>query len=351
MKLAIKCPFEDLHLIKAGSYKIVKTGKRKLNNEKFVQRYQCQSCKKYFSTNQIMGRHHQKKPELNEQIFKLYSKGMTLRGIAEVLGVSKTTVYEKFLFIAKKCKEYHLKAISHGYKDKYGNKPIVIFDEMETHEQTKLKPLSIGVLFDFNNRKIIHVNVGEMKTRGRGLVKIWDDVKGAKGYATRTDKRSDLTLEAFLIASDYYSKMDKVVLLTDHKPLYGNLYKFLDPKKFQHVFTERGKPVKIRKSKKIFSRTRTKIIKPIFKLRTKPYLYAKPPYHIDHYKTSKEKFEKYLTKCFDSFNKLCAVIRNNTSRLRRTSFINTQKPDRLELNLFMFVAYYNDYKFSEIMHL
>ncbi len=294
-----------------------------------------------------MGKTSQKKPEINEMIFKLYSKGMTLRGIAEVLGVSRTTVNRKFLLIAQNCKDYHEYQLSLGYKSKRG-KPIVIFDEMESHEQTKLKPLSIGVLFDFNNRKILHFNVGEMRTRGRGLPAIWNSIYKMKGYKPRVDERSDLTLEAFLIADNYYQGQKKVVLLTDNKPLYGNIYKFLDPVKFQHVFALRGQKIKLTPNKKKI-KIRSKIVKLKFKIYIGMNLIPKPPYAPTYLLSKTQKYEKLLNSAFDSFNKLCAVIRNDTSRLRRTTFINTQKPERLELNLFMFLAYYNDYKFRQIM--
>lgn len=270
---------------------------------------------------------------------------MTQRGIAEVLKINEKTVSSKIIMIAKKCQAYHQTFIEKGFSYHKPNKPIFIYDEMETHEQTKLKPLSIGVSYDFYNRKIIHMNVCRMKSRGRGMAEKFDAIREIKGWKKRKDGRYRIGIESFMIMDEYSKRQDKCLLLTDDKALYLNTFRFLDPKKWQHVHSRSDLPIVIPTRKK---RSKFPTIKGKFKISDK-YVFAKVPFNIDIYATTTLRYEKLLNSAMKSYQKLCAVIRNDTSRLRRTTFINTQKPKMLELNLAMFVAYYNGYDFRKIM--
>lgn len=345
MKISTRCPYEQSHKIIPNTYSVVKTGTIKNKAKKVIQRFQCKACGKYFSTNRILGIHKQRKPELNELIFSLYSKGMTQRGIAEVLKINEKTVNAKIIMIAKKCQAYHQTFISKGFSYPKPNKPIFIYDEMETHEQTKLKPLSIGVSYDFYNRKIIHMNVCRMKTRGRGMAAQFEAIRELKGWKKRKDGRYRIGIESFLVMDEYSKNQSKCLLLTDDKTLYLNTFRFLDPKKWQHVHARSDLPIVLLNKKK---KWKTLVFKSQFKLSDK-YVFAKAPFNVDIYETRTLLYEKLLNSAMKSYQKLCAVIRNDTSRLRRTTFINTQKSKMLELNLAMFIAYYNNYDFHQIM--
>jgi hypothetical protein len=254
-------------------------------------------------------------------------------------------VVAKFHLIAKQCHMYHQTFIEKGYSFHKPNKPIFIYDEIETHEQTKLKPLSIGVSFDFYNRKIVHMKVCKMAPRGRGMMAAYNSQASLKGWGVRRDKRYSIGIESVLVMDEYTKRENKCLLLTDDKSLYLNTYRFLDPKKWQHIHSRSDLPVSIPERTK---KWKSVIFTSKFKPSTKT-IFAKVPGNAKIYATSTILYEKLLNSAKRSFNKLCAVIRNDTSRLRRTTFINTQKPKMLQMNLAMFVAYYNKYDFHQIM--
>ena len=68
------------------SEKIIKAGFEPSTKK---QRYKCKSCKRAFVKNAIRKMSEQDK----ETIIKLYTKGMSIRGIGRVLGFSHQTIY------------------------------------------------------------------------------------------------------------------------------------------------------------------------------------------------------------------------------------------------------------------
>jgi transposase-like protein len=264
MKISTRCPYEQSHKIIPNTYSVVKTGTIKNKAKKVIQRFQCKACGRYFSTNRILGIHKQRKPELNELIFSLYSKGMTQ---------------------------------------------------------------------------------SRMKTRGRGMAAQFEAIREVKGWKKRKDGRYKIGIESFLVLDEYSKNQSRCLLLTDDKALYLNTFRFLDPKKWQHVHTRSDLSIVLLSKKK---KWKPLVFTNKFRLSDK-YVFAKVPFNVDVYETRTLLYEKLLNSAMKSYQKLCAVIRNDTSRLRRTTFINTQKPKMLELNLSMFIAYYNDYDFHQIM--
>jgi len=100
-----------------------------------VPRYQCKGCKTTFSSRHgspIAGQH---KPQINEPLAKLLSSGVAQRRAAIVLGINKVTVARKFAWLAERARLAHVAALA----------SYVQFDEMETFEHSKLKPLSISL--------------------------------------------------------------------------------------------------------------------------------------------------------------------------------------------------------------
>ena len=92
---------------------------------------------------------HQKKSHLNGIIARMLSERCSLRGISRCLSISYSTVYRKFLWLAEQNKVLQKPPSCHS----------IWFDEMETFEHTKLKPLGISLIVD-ENYKIHQAIVG-----------------------------------------------------------------------------------------------------------------------------------------------------------------------------------------------
>ena len=153
---------------------------RRRSDCKKIDRFFCRVCKRYFSRASYSPSYQQKKRRLNPVIDKLLASGVSQRQAARILRINRKTVVRKFRFIAEQRKLEHaswLKTMS--------EKPLleVQFDDMETSEHSKCKPLSIALAVDPSTRKILSFKVSQMPAKGR-LTHI-----AKKKYGPRKDER------------------------------------------------------------------------------------------------------------------------------------------------------------------
>ena len=78
-----------------GSYNVIKNGYYKSSQHGSVQKYYCKSCKSDFSTHSQDSTTKDHRPELNQEVIELHSKGLSEREIASQLGCARTTVRRK----------------------------------------------------------------------------------------------------------------------------------------------------------------------------------------------------------------------------------------------------------------
>lgn len=128
-----------------------------------VPRYQCKTCRKTFGSRRFSTTAGQHKPGVNDQLAKLLSSGVTFRRCAILLKIARLTVSRKFKFMARAARQAHLDFLAAG-KLKSG---YVQFDEMETYERTKLKPISIALAVRARTGQIISARVAAMNCHGR----------------------------------------------------------------------------------------------------------------------------------------------------------------------------------------
>ncbi len=130
---------------------------------------------------------YQKKPFLNKQVFAQLVSGTSQRRCARLIGVNQKTVVRKFVFLGKHSLEY-LRSNLHAKSDKYSE---VVFDDMESFEHTKCKPLSISLMVEDKTRFILGFRVASMPAKGL-LAK-----KAVKKYGYRVDERKQKRQELF----------------------------------------------------------------------------------------------------------------------------------------------------------
>ncbi len=105
---------------------------------------------------------------------------MSQRRISLLMGISRTTVARKLRFLGLQAKFRQLR-----YLTRFAVSPVrrAQFDEMETHEHSKLKPLSIALMVEEGSRKILGFEVSSMPAKGH-LAK-----RARKKYGRRLDGR------------------------------------------------------------------------------------------------------------------------------------------------------------------
>lgn len=139
----------------------VKNGyyKPKSTNQK-TPRYQCKACKKNFSTHTGLNSVNQKKPKINQELFKLLVSGVSLRRASQILEVEYNTVVAHFNYLADvvRLEHYkHLKTIQTTF---------VQVDEMETYLHARAKPLSVPLVVRVKTGEIFGFSVAKMPAKG-----------------------------------------------------------------------------------------------------------------------------------------------------------------------------------------
>src|SRR5579872_2258096 len=212
-----KCPKCDSPInidSKAGIF-IRKSDRRK------VQRFKNKHCSHSFSKATFQKCYRQKKRHLNGIIFKLYCSGVSLRRIARLLSINRKTVVRKIAFLAKIKKEQNLKKFSSLSKIKR-----IQFDDLETIEHTKCKPLSVSLAVEPETRRILGFEVSQMPAKGH-LASI-----SVKKYGYREDKRSEGREKLF---SKLIEKISPTALIeSDQNPHYTEDLKTYFPQA-QHI--------------------------------------------------------------------------------------------------------------------
>jgi hypothetical protein len=144
-----------------------------------VQRFYCKTCKRSFSTETQSPYKYQKKRHLNDTVFTLFASCLSQRRMAKVLSVNRKTVVRKFELLGRLCLR-DIEAKKHLPKRSIGD---IVFDEMETFEHSKMKPLSIALAVEDKTRLILDFKVSSMKAKGL-LAK-----KAKEKYGFRKDER------------------------------------------------------------------------------------------------------------------------------------------------------------------
>ena len=156
MKVCQYCKSGQLR--KRGNYK-AKTGT--------VQRYQCKDCDKTQTTRTNSLNYRLRKQRLAKKIKTLYCERMSLRGISRTLGIDRKTVNAYFIRESHKSRVANLKGLeSRGIVSTF-----IQFDDIETFEHSKQKPLGIYLSVRAKTGEIISAKVHTTHIRALAVSK------------------------------------------------------------------------------------------------------------------------------------------------------------------------------------
>ena len=169
-----KCPknhCQSTSIIRNGYFPRSSDGKR-------IRKYKCNACGKHFSDATGKPEYYQKKRHLNNKVVELQSSGVSRRRTAMHLRISPTTVDVKLVFNSKVCQAKNQALLSKL-------KPCheLQFDELETFEHSKCKPLAVAMVVQKDSRLILGCEVSQMSCKGT-LSK-----KSRARYGQRKDRR------------------------------------------------------------------------------------------------------------------------------------------------------------------
>lgn len=217
----------------------------------------------------------------------LLAGGMSQNRIARVLRLNRKTVVRTML----------IESLFAHYYDrvnnfKRGRAFKVQFDDLETFEHTKCKPLSITLAVEEKTRRILGFEVSRMPAKGKL------SQKSRELYGKREDKRSLARGRLFKRISPIVA--DRAVFKSDLNPHY--------PKSVAKHFPAARHMTYAGKRGSLSGQGELKKVKydPLF-----------------------------------SLNHTCAMLRANINRLFRKTWCTTKRPDRLWAHLAIYAHYHN----------
>ena len=259
------------------------------SDKRRIQRLKCQSCSHVYSKATFQECYRQRKREINPRVVELLCSGVSQRRSARILRVNRKTVVRKFLFMA-------LKAKISNFKKYLSLKDVdhVQFDDLETSEHTKCKPLSVTLAVEKKSRRILAFKVTMMPAKGH-LAK-----KALKKYGPRGDFRS---IGRYFVFQKLSPKLSpKALIESDENPHYKDDIRDFLPQGIVHktYLGQRGSIVGQGELKKIR-------FDPLF-----------------------------------SLNHTCAMLRANINRLFRKTWCTTKLAQRLSHHIELYTYYHNE---------
>lgn len=260
---------------------------RRRSDGRRVQRFYCTFCGRSFSRATGHPCFGQNKRHKNEIIRRLLCGGVSQREAARILGINRKTVVRKMLFWAKRaCREVES-------TNRHSPPSVEVeFDDLETFEHTKCKPVSVTLMVEHKTRRILGFEVARMPAKGK-LAAI-----SRKKYGPRRDERPQARARLFRRVRPFIA--DRALLRSDSNPFYpADVRKFFPEARHETVLGKRGAV------------------------------------------TGQGELKKAKWDPLFSLNHTCAMLRANLSRLIRRTWCTTKRPDRLEAHLWVYVMSHN----------
>lgn len=180
---------------------------RRKSDQTRILRFRCKPCQKHFSLATFSPCYRQKKRHLNPQLFGFLASGVSQRRLAFLFRVNRKTIIRKFIFLGR-ASQYYLDQDRHQH-------PLaseVEFDDLETFEQSKLKPVSVLAVVESGTRRVLGFKVARMPAKGL-LVQ-----RSLKKYGRRKDERKLQREELFKELTPFIEK--HALIKSDENPHY-----------------------------------------------------------------------------------------------------------------------------------
>lgn len=274
---------------KGSATKIRKIGAfHRKEDRKKVSRYVCNLCNRSFSSATFTFEYRQRKRCINLPLFELLASNVSMRRSAKILKINRKTVDRRL--------PYFDLVANNRHKELLATRPpseAVQFDDMETSEHTKLKPLSIPLVVDHPSRIVLGYDVAQMPAKGH-LAKI-----SVNKYGPRKDLRH-IGWRNVLVSASTTVKSCAIIRSDSHKRYPEMIARYLPQVKHEQVKSRRACVAGQGELKKGG-------FDPIF-----------------------------------SLNHTAAMFRANINRLIRKTWCTTKRSDRLRCHLSLYVLWHNE---------
>lgn len=257
------------------------------SDRKHIQRYQCRLCLGTVSPSTFSPWCGQKKRQINAKVADLLSKGMSLNNTAKFLKVNRKTVSRKLEAYGF----YAASELDRLNRERGVKSRVMEFDDLETFEHTKCKPISVTIAVESRTRRILGIEVSSMPAKGLLVEK-------ARKYGPREDGRKKARKRLFATLKDLVH--EEAVIKSDANPHY--------PPDVRRYFPE---------AKHVVYQSRKSSLGGQGELK-------------------KTAFDPIF-----SLNHTCAMARYSLARLIRKTWCTTKRIDRLWLHLMIYAHSHN----------
>ena len=293
-RLPVHCHYADCSGVRLGPGfgRIVRRGYfYRTSDSRQIARFRCQVCKRSFSQASSSSCFRQKRRNLNAPLRLLLVSGVSQRRAARILHANRKTIVRKFLFLALRS-ELRQRHFVDSLRHRQSKISAIQFDEMESFEHSKCKPISIPLVVLPKQRKILALDVCQMPAKGP-LASL-----SRRKYGPRPDERAGAARQLLSLLREALAEHPEV--LTDQKPQYPFwLAQALGPVEHRQVEGRRGCVVGQGELKRGG-------FDPLF-----------------------------------SLNHTAAQIRANVNRMFRRTWCTTKRRDRLRAHLMLYADFHN----------
>ncbi len=259
-----------------------------------VQRFHCRSCKQSFSSQSFRLDFGLQLPYLHLRLFPLLASKVTMRQAAKICGVSRHTVSRRLLLLGNHCREAQRTRLMRA-REKGAFGTTFQLDELETFEgDRRLCPITMPVLIDKHSYFVVHVECGTLPARG-GL-RPHDRKRRQereKKYGKRRSQSREVVERSLRTLAAILPGDRAVEIQTDQKKTYVRLVRNAFPQRL-----------------------------------------------VAHVRESSKKARNYTNVLFP-INHTLAMMRDGVSRLVRRSWGASKRMSRLELHVWLWMAYRN----------
>jgi len=269
------------HVVAAGHF-------RRSSDSRWIQRFRCRRCRRSFSTATFHPCYRQKKRQFNDRVRKYLCSGVSGRRLAKLLNLNRKTVARKLGYLGVQAM-LRIEARNQTMQQA----TMVEFDDLETFEHSKCKPLSVTLAVEHKTRRILGFEVSQMPAKGK-LSRL-----ALKKYGPRKDERAGARERLFQKIKPLIH--DEALIKSDENPHYISPVR----RHFPNATHERHKG------------QRGSIV--------------------GQGELKKVRFDPLF-----SLNHTCAMLRANVNRLFRRTWCTTKLPERLSLHLAMYVDFHNE---------
>jgi transposase-like protein len=258
-----------------------------------VQRFLCLECRHGFSIQSFRVDYRLHKPALHLVLFRDFVSKTTMRQSARNWGCTRRTVAHRLKLLGTHCREFH-GAMLERARRAGGISGVFQLDELETFEHNRrLKPVTVPVLIERSSYFVLHAECAPLAARG-GLSPA--NCRKKEQLELLVGKRRSGSVRAvqntFEVLAKVHRQHDQVTVQTDRKQSYATRLRRLFG---ERLWQERYPSTAVRN-------------------------YTNPLFPI---------------------NQTFAMMRDGLSRLVRRSWAAAKLRQRLELHLWIWIAYRN----------